>query len=198
MFNLNPNRFAEAEKFYKDFYFQPIAVPWAVSREAIAITAPPNVEQTAIEKDKLLVGSAEQSFLQMIIDNVLPAGRYQALTPCFRREAVQDDLHLPYFVKLELIETQNTDEENLLEIIEICKKWFSQFLRVDSIYVRPEPWDSVTLGKCFDIISKECGTELGSYGMRFHPKVGTWIYATGCAEPRLTTVLKKLKRDHLR
>jgi len=33
--------------------------------------------------------------------------------------------------------------------------------------------------------------ELGSYGIRKHPKVGTWVYGTGCAEPRLSYAIEQ-------
>lgn len=190
MFYLNLATFAKAEDYYVSQGFEKVVVPWAVSHDIIAITAPPHVKKVEIAENQVLVGSAEQSFLQLIADGKLKPGRYQTTTPCFRNELSYDDFHLPYFLKLELIETRNTDDKTLLDIIEVAKKWYSQYLAVDVLYVRPDPWDSVTLGKCFDIISRRDGFELGSYGVRSHPKLGTWIYGTGLAEPRFSRVME--------
>ena len=35
------------------------------------------------------------------------------------------------------------------------------------------------------------GIEVGSYGARYHAKIGWWAYGTGLAEPRYTTAMNK-------
>ena len=43
----------------------------------------------------------------------------------------------------------------------------------------------------FDIVCN--GIELGSYGIRSCPFLD-WIYGTGCAEPRTSSLIKKIER----
>ncbi len=48
------------------------------------------------------MGSAEQGFVQLMLDGKLPLGSHMAAGPCFRDDEV-DDLHQKTFFKVELI-----------------------------------------------------------------------------------------------
>jgi seryl-tRNA synthetase len=168
----------QALDYYQSMGFTHKEVDWLVEESIANITKPDFVRNFYID-DKALVGSAEQSFLQMITHNELPPGQYVALTPCFRDD-VEDLTHKRYFMKVELIDTLNTSEERLNEIVNICVDFFKQFTDV-----RIEKTGDLM----YDIVDAKTGIELGSYGIRHHQSVNTWIYATGVAEPRLSTVI---------
>ena len=71
------------------------------------------------------MASGEQSFLYLYLKNFLPKGKYQTVTPCFREE-VFDETHTKYFMKNELIITDNVNKEELLRVVDICKKFFNR------------------------------------------------------------------------
>jgi hypothetical protein len=167
-------------EFYRRHGFLNIEIPWVASNEIISLTLPNG--HTAITSGVgTLVGSAEQSFLQLIKDGNLPPGQYVSCSPCFRDDPI-DEIHQQYFMKVELIETQNVSVKRLLECIEICKCFFEQYVKTEIIK---------TGNNEFDIIAKKSKIELGSYGIRSSASIGEWIYATGCAEPRLSFSIKK-------
>lgn len=161
-------------EFYEKKGFTRIESPWTVSPAVSNITKPEFARDFEIKHNgKVLVASGEQSFLYLYLKEFLPKGRFQTVTPCFRDETF-DDLHTKYFVKNELIITDDVSLIRLDEIISICEEFFTK-----------------KLGSCirtatksgFDLSYK--GIEIGSYGIR-ECEFLKWIYATGCAEPRLS------------
>jgi hypothetical protein len=168
-------KLASAISFYKQKGYEYIEVPWTVSEDTMMITAP---SHAGIIMSDLgcLVGSAEQSFLQMIKDKKLPPGKYVTCTPCFRSDE-NDFFHRQYFIKVELIRTDIVSVESLKEMMDMCLEFYN-------VYVKShlEPTD---IG--YDIVSEQ-RIELGSYGIREHADTGSWVYGTGCAEPRLSIV----------
>lgn len=168
--------------FYRLNGFVYIDAPWTV-REDVSNITKPNDRKNFYVQDKALVASGEQSFLELMIDGKLKPGSYVTCTPCFRDERV-DDLHKTYFIKTELIVTDNVTEKKLEEVLNLCYEFYSQYLPVDI-----QPMDDGT----YDIVSKDSNIELGSYGIREHGE-HKWIYATGCAEPRLSQVISKSKK----
>lgn len=180
---MNYKRLLEAQDYYTEFGYKPIDVPWTVSKLIIDITIPRDNKPAALGKD-YLVGSAEQSFLQLISKKELKPGKYSALTPCFRDD-LEDELHKKYFMKLELINTEiNNSENDLFSMLNLSTKFFKRYLDVMSIR---------TGYKEYDIITSHNQIELGSYGIRYNPLIGTWIFGTGLAEPRLSYCLETLK-----
>lgn len=170
---INYQLLAQAIQFYKQHNFQEIQVPWIVSEESINITKPPNKQSFPL-LNKFLVGSAEQSFLEI----KPPKGTYQATTPCFRDEII-DELHHNYFIKTELIETQPNNPKYALEhILSTANKFFQQYQQTHII--------KTTEGYDININN----IEVGSYGIR-NTKDFTWIYGTGIALPRLSQALNK-------
>lgn len=160
------------------------------------------------------VASAEQSFLQMQMDAVADGARFKyvdtpwteritgsfcALTPCFRNEPVLDDLHQPYFMKLELI-TWDGNEADMSRMIQLARIWYESehpgTHPDDDLQVRVvennDP-DHLGVTQAYDLVTAHTGIELGSYGIREHAKVGRWVYGTGLAEPRYSVALEAEK-----
>lgn len=170
-------RLADAEAHYTSAGYRPTHVPWIVSRKAYRETAP---------GDKLhmqtvggyLVGSAEQSFIQLLLDGRSP-GKSQALTPCFRWEEEYDDLHHPYFMKLELF-SPHFAKYDLNTMINDAIAFFDRYT---SPVVTP-----TDIG--YDLTDLRTGIELGSYGVR-EASGRRFVYGTGLAEPRLSEVLRR-------
>jgi hypothetical protein len=186
-------RLTDAMQYYERQGFKTIDVPWAVSKEAMDITRPTwagddTLQYMAGGIQLCPVASAEQSFLQLQLDarrntNSSLSGSYVAITPCFRNEPILDELHQPYFMKVELISWDRTDRDSLQAMLELASDFFSQWIDVDTVdNDDPDPIGEIAI----DIIAKNTGIELGSYGIRNHPSVGRWLYGTGCAEPRLS------------
>jgi len=169
-------KIAKAISYYEARGYQYIEVPWAVSEQALNITRPAGTALYPYE-DKLLVASAEQSFFEMIIRNELEKGKYITVTPCFREESEINDFTRKYFVKAELIDTIQPTLLSLERTVNMAVDFFKLF--IDTVEV-------VQIGDTYDI--QGGGIELGSYGIRNNKLVGDLIYATACAEPRLSAV----------
>ncbi len=176
-------KISEALDHYEGRGYEYMEVPWVVSRESMNVTLPPNGEATSLQYGDL-VGSAEQGFIELMRrgETILKAC---AVTPCFRIEDDYDDLHYPYFFKCELINTDATDE-NLNQMINDAREFFGQYTDVDVEEVEPG---------AYDIVDRKLRIELGSYGIR-NCEGKRFIYGTGVALPRLTTVLER-NRDNI-
>jgi len=181
---------ADSQIFYEKHGFATIDAPWYVTEEIKNITSP----QTTIDyklsaNNKFLVASGEQSFLYLAIKGQLPTGYYQSITPCFRFEEI-NFLHRKTFMKNELIyitddPNQADLHEKLSEIIEVARKFFMEKLKSDKIDTELCNHGNSVIN--YDLMYK--GKELGSYGIRSYHNIN-WVYATGCAEPRLSTLQK--------
>lgn len=175
----------DAGVFYESKGFVRIEAPWTVTEAVSCITKPKGKKEFKLEHDdgKVLVASAEQSFLYLYLKNFLPKGTFQATTPCFRREAF-DSLHTKYFMKTELIDTLNVNTLRLDEVVNIALEFFSTILPSKDLKVTGDGLTNLA----FDIEYK--GIELGSYGIRSCDYL-EWIYGTGIAEPRVSNALLK-------
>jgi hypothetical protein len=168
---------------YLDIGYGDLPQPWIASREAIYCTLPKEVEP-CIYNGKILIGSAEQAFIDCIIEGTMRPGSWQAITPCFRDEPI-DDLHKPYFMKLELIHYLPEHPEARLQIM------LREARQVMSHILTPSdpPIEIQKTEAGFDLTLR--GIEIGSYGIRSH--VGhQWVYGTGIAEPRFTQALSAI------
>ena len=163
--------------FYEDKGFSRVEIPWLVTKEISAITKPDDKKEwEVIGKNKVLVASGEQSFLYQYTKGFLPKGKYMGITPCFRDDCF-DTTHAKYFIKNELIITDDVSTPALVSLINDCKEFFEK-----------ELGDEVKLIKTEDGFDLEYeGIELGSYGIR-SCAILDWIYATGCAENRMSLV----------
>jgi hypothetical protein len=201
----------DAVKYYQRFGYTYLDVPWAVSKEAVDITRPkestgelPHYTVDAGTKvqrhggwysnatEIYPVASAEQSFLQLQLTNVRSSldsrdsGGYVTLTPCFRNEPILDDLHQPYFMKVELIDWTGVSSNDVHDMIQLAYEFFSEYLPVDVV----ENKEKDAGAYAFDIVSRRGRIEVGSYGVRQNETVGLWLYGTGCAEPRLSYAIE--------
>lgn len=120
-------KIADSISFYEKLDFKRVEAPWWVPKEIMNITRPPDVSEDAAyflsKNSKCLVASAEQSFLDMANQGLLPKGKYQATTPCFREE-IQGALKRKYFIKNELIITDDPSEKSLQEVISQALDFF--------------------------------------------------------------------------
>lgn len=173
---MNFKRIIEAQEYYEKLGYKYIETPWATDWDVNLQTAPESAKFYVLD-DKLLVASGEQSFIQLMKENRMPEGKYQTITPCFRDDKL-DKLHQRYFMKLELIDAASVD------VLSMMHDSWHFFERHISIKMR-----LTNLG--YDIVDSLNEVELGSYGLR-HTKYGSFIYGTGCAEPRLTTAINML------
>ena len=85
-----------------------------------------------------------------------------------------------------MIDTKDVTTGRSLELAYLAKEFFNTYLN-DVAVVPTQPIDKTLVAETgYDVVSNEI--ELGSYGLRQHPLIGSWVYATGCAEPRLSIV----------
>ena len=167
-------------KYYSDKEFQRVEVPWTVSKSISALTKPEDkIDYELVHNGKVLVASAEQSFLYLYLKEFLPKGKFQAITPCFRDETF-DSTHSKYFMKNELIITGDVTPHNLNNIVDIAFEFFKKYINDGLLYI-------IQSGNTFDIMYGDI--ELGSYGIRSCYFLD-WIYGTGVAEPRLSNLIR--------
>lgn len=171
---------ADAQDFYLEKDYEPIAIPWVIGIDSYTSTLPDRVEHYAT-LGGFLVGSAEQSFIQLMADGE-ELGRVQAASPCFRSED-HDELHSPYFFKLELFDNLlPMTGDSVLGVLDDAREFFEKYLPTSVTQEGETSWD---------IVAAHSGVELGSYGIRKY-KENQWIYGTGVALPRLQQVLATL------
>lgn len=169
----------KCEVYYTNLGYPRIEAPWMVSEYIDNVTKPKGVPSFQINvNQKCLVASGEQSFLELYMKRYLPKGRFFTITPCFRYE-LRDDLHCKTFMKAELIQTDEVNEDALLKMVNQASKFFQEYIPNAEIV-------KTDIG--YDI--EVDGNELGSYGIRKSDFL-EWIYGTACAEPRLSRLIKK-------
>jgi hypothetical protein len=193
-------RLARAMAYYeRSLDAQSIDVPWWVTQDIISVTCPPDRQAYGLDLNgKKLVGSAEQSFLYMLAKGQLAANVvYQAITPCFREEP-HTRFHRKHFMKLELFSHGDVAslQPRLDAVLQACQAFFSEELPGVAIKVVPE-MHHASLPGSVDLVADVAGIdhELGSYGMRTYDGLGTWLYATGCAEPRTSSIAPTASRS---
>jgi len=165
--------------FYEEKGFKRIEAPWTVSEKVDNITKPADRIVFQLKHNgKCLVASGEQSFLYLLIKDFIPAGKYQTVTPCFRFEPF-DPYHTKYFMKNELIITDDVTTRSLVRMLEEAVEFYQPYFKTKL--------DVIDTAEGFDI--EVGGHELGSYGIRQHEYL-KWIYGTGCAEPRMSNLIK--------
>lgn len=182
---MNYARLVQAQNFFDEKGYTIVDAPWEVEREVNEITKPSDTRHLQLYpgSGNALVASAEQSFLQLRADGKLSNGRYQAITPCFRDEAV-DETHKQMFMKLELI----VISDKLLSEADVHTVMYDAkiFMQSQGMSLQSRFTDEAQYAR--DLECQLTGIELGSYGMRHHPKIGYWVYGTGLAEPRFSYV----------
>ena len=181
---INYNNLAKSIDFYEESGFKRIEAPWLVPPCIDSITKPKDKRHYMLQhNDKCLVASGEQSFLYLYLKENLPLGKFQTITPCFRDDRY-DLYHEKYFIKNELINTENVDKFHLEEMIETAMNFYRTIVpNRENLEVR-----ETEIGFDIEYFDKrDFAVELGSYGIR-ECEFLKWIYGTGCAEPRLSKV----------
>lgn len=178
----------EAHSWWR-LWFNDKMVPALVDPDVMAHTCPAGVTDSRLRGrgTDTVVASAEQSFLQLDKDGELKAGNWMALTPCYREEPILDDVHLPVFLKLELI--QISDDANFytrseaMYLAHKMQKFFKEFYAMPTKVIETE--------EGWDVMYEDL--ELGSFGVRRTMTGRSYIYGTGLAEPRASTALLRFK-----
>jgi len=169
-------RISAAEAHYQAAGFELRSTPWIVGLTAYNATKPAGAVPF-VTLGGYLVASAEQSYLELMLGGEY-VGRAVTTTPCFRHEDY-DELHHPYFMKVELVDTLDTSDGSLHRMIAAAQEFFEHFVPTKLINMENGTWDLVEASK---------GIELGSYGRRQH-QGQVWLYGTGLAEPRLAQAM---------
>lgn len=175
------SRLAEAVAYYKMHGFQYTEVPWKVAAEAAAITMP---DSGYMEWSDGLVMSAsgEQGFIGLELDSLMPVTNnpnFVTCTPCFRiNDGGRSYIHHPYFMKVELY-VRCLDKAQAERVAYELLLKAKRFMSADTVVTTMDGWDL-----------EINGIEVGSYGARYHEKIGWWSYGTGLAEPRYSQALK--------
>jgi len=189
---------AQAE--YKALGYQPVEVPWRVSTGILDVTRPPlsRGDYVIAGTDKGLIASGEQGFMTLMNKGILPPGKYQTITPCFRNEPY-DETHSKQFMKLELIEIiegQQVFDELALELANTALAVMSKVDHLIGPYLEIEeqfPEDRLLISRAYDVNFVCRGkVELGSFGVR-RAFFGSWVYGTGLAEPRFSKCAANLR-----
>ena len=175
--NIDYRKITAALEHYEQRGYPYMEVPWVVSSEALNVTLPPEHAATKVQYGDL-VGSAEQSFIELMLRGEAVT-KACAITPCFRLEDAYDELHHGYFMKLELINTEVTDA-NLQATIADAYEFFAHYLDVEIV---------PTGRGMYDIVDTRRKIELGSYGVRAYKEM-SFIYGTGVALPRLDKAIE--------
>lgn len=173
-------RIAKAQLYYASLGYINIETPWFVSLDAISVTLP-SERRPILSALGALVGSAEQGFIQMMLDGTLKPGKYQSTGPCFRDEPNYDDMHRPAFMKTELIWYKPERAEESLQVV--LNNALSCFRDIFGHY------DVATVYTEEGIDLNINGIEIGSYGIR-RMQDHSWIYGTGIAEPRFSLAIR--------
>lgn len=176
-------RLTTALEYYTQCGYVYADVPWMVSRDTSLLTCPDRGRIMGVPHHGDLVGSAEQGFLEA--QRQRRRGSYVAITPCFRDEGIQDQLHGFNFMKVELYRDDDVDSETLLDMITSAQQCMQLLLE-------PELESKLKMVQTeigFDLELN--GIEVGSYGIRTLPWGDTYLYGTGLAEPRFETAMKK-------
>ncbi len=174
-----------AVAFYRSQGYLYVEAPWIEQQAIIEMTRPPSCTPTVVTGPSSnvgeLVGSSEQSMIGMTVRKEIGPGWYVACTPCWRDEPVLDRYHQGYFMKVELFRNMQVGTIAMEDMMETAMVFFRQHVPVEllrklDVEITPEGYD-ITLG----------GVEIGSYGYRSVNGV-SWVYGTGLAEPRFSTI----------
>jgi len=175
---INYSLISKSIKKYKKLGYQYIDVPWVVPKDIINITIPRNKRSFQLYDDNHLVGSAEQSFLYMILNKSLKSGKYVAASPCFRDDQV-DYYHKKYFFKVELINYSENASLNKKDVDKMISDVKNVLLSFTNNKIKILNIDNLNQDLEID------GVEIGSYGLRSYENFN-WVYGTGIAEPRFS------------
>lgn len=176
-YNIDSSLLYKSLVFYQDKGYKLLSVPMLVEKDIVEMTLPKGRDARQHSESGLYyVGSAEQSFYQLIKNGFNTGGNYLMVTPCERDEH-EDEHHLGIFLKVELVSTLKTEIDILSDV--------SYFLTKEKI----ESNTSKTK-EGFDLLVN--GIEVGSYGKRSYRGLNI-SFGTGLALPRISAALRGAK-----
>jgi hypothetical protein len=185
MVAVNWQHLSRAISHYTTAGYAYVEVPWVVPTDIILATCPE--ERWVVHSDiGNLIGSSEQSFIHLDQIGELGIGQFVACTPCFRNEDVVDQLRQKTFMKVELYDNENTNDDGLISLVNKAIAFYRTLIDsslwglLEVVALRDGTFD-IDLG----------GIEIGSYGMRTY-KGKPWLYGTAIAEPRFSTALNRI------
>ena len=184
------NLLDKALKYFSKRGFKQIEVPWRVSREAINGTF--DTRESFKSDNKFLIGSAEQGFFEIYLQNKLTPNQFMSVSPCFRNEP-EDYFHQQEFIKLELIYFSDYSLESKVEY-KIFREFIISFI-IKKLKIKSSDLVILETNDKNSIYSEDIlinGIEYGSYGIRYFENK-YYIYGTGIALPRASKILKGLK-----
>lgn len=163
----------DAMNYYQELGYIPLTAPMLVDKDIVEVTLPKHIKA----KEHLglyYVGSAEQSFFQLLKNGLNPQGSYMMITPCERSEK-ESESNLNIFLKVELISVEKDVHEIIKDVMDFyeSKGFNSEYLKT-------------LIGYDIEINL----IEVGSYGYRSY-KNTIITYGTGLALPRISYALKK-------
>lgn len=172
---------SQAQQYYQK-YFNYQETPFAVPTAYNALTKPHFDPSFFLskgifqEQEHELVGSAEQGFIYLALNQQLKSDRLFSISPCFRTENF-DELRHPWFMKLELFHLASSIED-VLKIVDIAHEFFNQVHSGQYSIIK-------TSDISWDILLNNI--EIGSYGLRVLKEQNlTFVYGTGLALPRFS------------
>lgn len=179
---------AKASAFYKSKGLTYKETPWTAPIAVHEFTKPHQnpsfIHDLALPQGNELcelVGSAEQGFIYLMLNNELKDGKYYSITPCFRFDTY-DKTHQPWFMKAELMHLQkNCNQEqalqNAMNLLDLAWEFLTALApdeRFEKVQTSSLSWD-INLN----------GIEIGSYGVRNVQNI-VFAYGTGLALPRFS------------
>lgn len=172
---------------YWSLWFQGKTVPALVDPDVMGHTCPQDALDGRLygRFPDTVVASAEQSLIQLDKDGELEPGWWMALTPCYRREPVLDETHLPVFLKLELMRLGKPGQE----YHKLDAEWIAQRFRAFLLENYGLPTNLLETEEGFDVMYEDL--ELGSYGVRKTMTGKSYVYGTGLAEPRASIAFSR-------
>lgn len=174
-FDINIKLLHLALNFYERLGYRHLSAPMLVDKDVVEYTLPEGCIAKEHVDGKYYVGSAEQSFLQLIKDGEsFTTNKFMMITPCQRDEKILDDQHLEIFLKIELISLNPVDD-----VLEDVRSFLRTITNLD-----------------IDIMNTGNGSrdlyinniEVGSFGFNTYNGI-KYQYGTGIALPRLTQSL---------
>lgn len=179
-------------------YFTLVDVPWTATVQAIEMTYDGYYSNQILkntEPTKVLIGSAEQSFCDLMRNCKLNVSKdYVAVSPCFRNEHLFDLTHQPQFMKVEMFRVigfdGNSGREALYYLSYFANKaldFFNSALLEDGNLSKATPIK--TSPTSLDIVLN--GVEIGSYSSKESDGF-VWVCGTGLAEPRFSIAKSKM------
>lgn len=184
---INWNLLSKSQQFYSNKGYQYCEVPYLIPEEYGKITKPHEDRSFVLsnhlfqEQNQELLGSAEQGFIYLIYQNLLPNKKLYSITPCFRTEKYDNQFHLPWFMKCELFHLSNNIDDCII-MLKDAFEFYTQIIdkndSLDIVKTSETTWD-INLNNI----------EIGSYGFRDIPN-HIFIYGTGLALPRFSVAGK--------